>query len=72
MGITHVVRGEDLVNTTPRVLLLREAMGATSHPVYAHLPLSVNEKRQKLSKRRDDVAVGECPPRTERPCECTP
>jgi glutamyl-tRNA synthetase len=59
MGITHVVRGEDLVNTTPRVLLLREAMGATSHPVYAHLPLIVNEKRQKLSKRRDDVAVGD-------------
>jgi glutamyl-tRNA synthetase len=59
MGITHVIRGEDLVNTTPRVLLLREAMGATEHPAYAHLPLIVNEKRQKLSKRRDDVAVGD-------------
>jgi len=59
MGITHVVRGEDLVNTTPRVLLMREAMGATDQPVYAHLPLIVNEKRQKLSKRRDDVAVGD-------------
>ncbi len=59
MNITHVIRGEDLVNTVPRVLLLREAMGATSHPVYAHLPLIVNEKRQKLSKRRDDVAVGD-------------
>jgi glutamyl-tRNA synthetase len=59
MGITHVVRGEDLVNTTPRVLLLREAMGATGHPTYAHLPLIVNEKRQKLSKRRDDVSVGD-------------
>lgn len=59
MGITHVVRGEDLVNTTPRVLLLRQAMGATEQPTYAHLPLIVNEKRQKLSKRRDDVAVGD-------------
>jgi glutamyl-tRNA synthetase len=59
MGITHVVRGEDLVNTTPRVLLLRRAMGAVDQPVYAHLPLIVNEKRQKLSKRRDDVAVGD-------------
>ncbi len=59
MGITHVVRGEDLVNTTPRVLLLREALGATDQPVYAHLPLIVNEKRQKLSKRRDDVSVGD-------------
>lgn len=59
MNITHVVRGEDLVNTTPRVLLLRQAMGATEQPVYAHLPLIVNEKRQKLSKRRDDVSVGD-------------
>ncbi len=59
MGITHVVRGEDLVNTTPRVLLLREAMGAEDHPTYAHLPLIVNEQRKKLSKRRDDVAVGD-------------
>jgi glutamyl-tRNA synthetase len=59
MGVTHVVRGEDLVNATPRVLLLREAMGATEHPVYAHLPLIVNEQRKKLSKRRDDVSVGD-------------
>ena len=59
MGITHVVRGEDLVNTTPRVLLLREAMGATEQPVYAHLPLIVNEQRKKLSKRRDDVSVSD-------------
>lgn len=59
MGITHVVRGEDLVNTTPRVLLLRAAMGATNQPLFAHLPLIVNEKRQKLSKRRDDVALGD-------------
>lgn len=59
MGITHVVRGEDLVNTTPRVLLLRAALGATDQPIFAHLPLIVNEKRQKLSKRRDDVSVGD-------------
>jgi glutamyl-tRNA synthetase len=59
MGITHVVRGEDLVNTTPRVLLLQQAMGHPDPPVYAHLPLIVNEQRKKLSKRRDDVAVGD-------------
>ena len=59
MGITHVVRGEDVVNTTPRVLLLRQAMGADDQPVYAHLPLIVNEQRKKLSKRRDDVSVGD-------------
>ena len=57
MGITHVIRGEDLVNTTPKVLLLREALGVTVHPIYAHLPLIVNESRKKLSKRRDDVNV---------------
>jgi glutamyl-tRNA synthetase len=34
-------------------------MGATDQPLFAHLPLIVNEKRQKLSKRRDDVAVGD-------------
>ncbi len=59
MGITHVVRGEDLVNTVPRVLLLLDALGADQPPRYAHLPLIVNEQRKKLSKRRDDVSVGD-------------
>ena len=58
MGITHVIRGEDLLNATPKVLLLREALGIEGRPVFAHLPMLVNERRQKLSKRRDDVAVG--------------
>ena len=57
MGISHVIRGEDLLNTTPRVLLLWGALGYGEPPVYAHLPLLVNAKRQKLSKRRDDVAL---------------
>lgn len=59
MAMTHVIRGEDLLASTPKVLLLRAALGDTHPPVYAHLPLIVNEKRQKLSKRRDDVAVEE-------------
>ena len=58
-GITHVVRGEDLINVTPKVLLLRGALGTPDDLVFAHLPLIVNEKRQKLSKRRDDVSVGD-------------
>lgn len=58
MGITHVVRGEDLLNATPKVLLVRQALGLAGRPVFAHLPMLVNERRQKLSKRRDDVAVG--------------
>jgi glutamyl-tRNA synthetase len=57
MGITHVIRGEDLVNVTPKVLLIRQALGHDEHPVFAHLPLLVNEQRKKLSKRRDDVSV---------------
>ncbi|MEY2477023.1 MAG: glutamyl-tRNA synthetase [Actinomycetota bacterium] len=57
MGVTHVIRGEDLINVTPNVLLLREALGVTERPVFAHLPLLVNDKRKKLSKRRDDVSV---------------
>ena len=59
MGITHIVRGEDLINVTPKVLLLRQALGITDVPVFAHLPLIVNEQRKKLSKRRDDVSVGD-------------
>jgi glutamyl-tRNA synthetase len=41
------------------VLLLRDALGLEHRPSFAHLPLIVNEKRQKLSKRRDDVSVGD-------------
>lgn len=59
MGITHVVRGEDLLNTTPKVKLLWEALGYGESPTYAHLPLLVNEQRKKLSKRRDDVALAD-------------
>jgi glutamyl-tRNA synthetase len=59
MAITHVIRGEDLINTTPKVLLLREAMGVVDRPVYAHLPLLVGANRKKLSKRRDAVALAD-------------
>lgn len=57
MGITHIVRGEDLVAATPRQLLIREAMGATDKPVFAHLPLLVAPDGKPLSKRWGDVAV---------------
>ena len=57
MGITHVIRGEDLLPSTARVLLLREALGSDDHPVYAHLPLLVGQDRQKLSKRHGDIAL---------------
>jgi glutamyl-tRNA synthetase len=55
--ITHVIRGEEHLPTTPRYLMLRRALGYGEDPVFAHLPVLVNEKRQKLSKRRDRVAL---------------
>ena len=55
-GITHVIRGEEHLPNTPRQQLLWEALGHEP-PVWAHLPVLVNEKRQKLSKRRDKVAL---------------
>jgi glutamyl-tRNA synthetase len=58
MAITHVIRGEDLLPTTPKGLLLWEAIApGRPPPTYAHLPMLVNERRQKLSKRRDPVAL---------------
>jgi glutamyl-tRNA synthetase len=57
MRISHVIRGEDHLPNTPKYLLLWEALGYGETPVFAHLPMIVNEKRQKLSKRRDPVAL---------------
>jgi glutamyl-tRNA synthetase len=58
-GITHVVRGDDHVNGTPKYLLIAQALGLDHDPVFAHLPQLVNEQRKKLSKRRDSVSVAE-------------
>lgn len=58
MNVTHIIRGEDLIAATPRQLLLREAMAVGDVPVFAHLPLLVDEKGKPLSKRWGDVAVG--------------
>jgi len=57
MEISHVVRGNDLMASTPRQLLLREAMGVKDMPVFAHLPLIVDDKGKPLSKRWGDVSV---------------
>jgi glutamyl-tRNA synthetase len=59
MGITHVVRGEDHVPGTPKYLLLRDALDLGRPDVFAHLPMLVNEGRQKLSKRKDSVSVAD-------------
>ncbi|MGC4895357.1 glutamate--tRNA ligase [Micromonospora sp. DT31] len=56
MGITHVIRAEEHLPNTPKQQLLWNALGAEP-PIWAHVPVVVNEKRQKLSKRRDKVAL---------------
>lgn len=56
MGITHVIRGEEWLTSTPKHILINRAFGWTP-PKYAHLPLIVNEQKKKLSKRDGDVSV---------------
>lgn len=55
-GITHVLRGEDHLPNVVKQILVRRALGH-GEPVWAHLPMIVNEQRKKLSKRRDKVAL---------------
>jgi glutamyl-tRNA synthetase len=57
MGITHVIRGEDLFPSTPKHVHVFRALGRPTPPVFAHLPLIVGPDRRKLSKRRDKVSV---------------
>ena len=56
MSITHVIRGDDHVNNTPRQIHIFEALGATV-PVFAHLPTVLNEQGEKMSKRNGAKAV---------------
>ncbi|MEX0991451.1 MAG: glutamate--tRNA ligase [Actinomycetota bacterium] len=57
MEMTHVIRGEDLLPSTPRQLAILDALGAPAHPTYAHLPLIVGADHKPLSKRHGSVAV---------------
>jgi glutamyl-tRNA synthetase len=57
MEMTHVIRGEDLLDTTHRVLALRAALGYTDPMQFAHLPLLVGADRAKLGKRHGTVAI---------------
>ncbi|HCY76025.1 MAG TPA: glutamate--tRNA ligase [Ignavibacteriales bacterium] len=56
MKITHVIRGEEWLSSTPKHVLLYDAFG-WERPIFAHLPLLLNPDRSKLSKRQGDVAV---------------
>ena len=56
MQITHVIRGDDHVNNTPRQINIFKALGKEP-PVYAHLPTVLNEQGEKMSKRSGAKAV---------------
>ena len=56
MGITHVIRGDDHVNNTPRQINILSALGAQV-PLYAHLSMILGDDGQKLSKRHGAVSV---------------
>src|SRR3954447_1163354 len=55
MGITNIVRGDDLLDSTPRQILLYEALGLSNRtPTYYHLPLVVGTDGRRLAKRHGD------------------
>ncbi len=55
MGITHVVRGEEWISSTPKHILLHQWLGMEL-PAYAHMPLLRNPDKSKISKRRNPAA----------------
>ncbi len=56
MGITHVIRGEEWLPSTPKHIALYQALG-WEPPTFAHIPLLLNPDKTKLSKRQGDVAA---------------
>ncbi|KPU26542.1 glutamyl-tRNA synthetase [Caloranaerobacter sp. TR13] len=58
MKITHIVRGEEWLSSTPKHIFLYEVFG-WAKPVYVHLPTVLNKNKKKLSKRHGNVAVGD-------------
>ena len=57
-GVTDVVRGADLLDNTPRQIALIEALGGRV-PRYMHLPLILNDRKEKLSKQQGAVPLDE-------------
>ena len=59
MKVTHVLRGEDLLSSTPRQIRVYQAMGVAveNYPVFAHLPFVMGADNAKLSKRNGEVSI---------------
>jgi glutamyl-tRNA synthetase len=59
MKITHVLRGEDLLSSTPRQIRVYQAMGVneSDYPIFAHLPFVMGQDNAKLSKRNGEVSI---------------
>jgi len=57
MGVTQVVRGSDLLSSTPRQLWLQEVLGLP-HPAYGHVPLLLSPDGRRLAKRDRDQELG--------------
>lgn len=58
MGITHVLRGDDLLSSTPRQILLHQTFGAVP-PTFAHVPLLLGSDGVRLAKRHGSVSLQE-------------
>jgi glutamyl-Q tRNA(Asp) synthetase len=63
-GVTHIVRGADLLNSTPRQLLVQQSLGVST-PKYAHVPLAIDHRGVKLSKSAGAGAVDATKPAEE-------
>ena len=70
MGVTQVVRGADLLDSTARQIRLCRALGGTA-PEFAHIPLLRNERGEKLSKRDDGLRVSALRDRGADPAQVT-
>jgi glutamyl-tRNA synthetase len=59
MKVTHVLRGEDLLSSTPRQIRVYQAMGVKEedYPLFAHLPFVMGQDNAKLSKRNGEVSI---------------
>lgn len=61
-GITQIVRGSDLLASTPRQHFLRTLLDLDGRPAYLHVPLAVAQNKTKLSKRAGAKSIAEAPP----------